>query len=350
MQFSLRRSNRVEGFTLIELLVVIAIIAVLIGLLLPAVQSAREAARRIQCTNNLKQLGLAVHNYESTVGALPMTLTIKGTGPGVVTWTNSFGPHARILPFIEQGNVFNSANFVVDMQTPPNTTILAQVVSTLICPSEIRPQSRPLADGTKYGISNYGVVMGDWYVWGGLGGTTTRNRGAFGVNQCRPLAEFTDGLSNTLFMSEGKAFFTYYRDCPTLSLINDPNNVPGPDADPLSVVPEYLGGCALRLEEGRTQWFESGVHHNGITTAWTPNKQTPGGPGRIYADVDINSSREKLGRPSFAAATARSYHPGGVNSLMGDGSVRFVKDTIDGRTWRALGSVAGGEVISADSL
>jgi prepilin-type N-terminal cleavage/methylation domain-containing protein/prepilin-type processing-associated H-X9-DG protein len=349
MRNSLHRSSRVGGFTLIELLVVIAIIAVLIALLLPAVQSAREAARRIQCTNNLKQLGLALYNYESAVGALPMTLTVQGTAPGVVTWTNSFGPHARILPFAEQGNVFNAANFAVDMQTPPNTTILAQVVTVFICPSENRPRSRPLSSGGQYGTSNYGVVTGDWYVWGGIGGTI-RNRGAFGVNLSRGLGEFTDGLSNSLFMSEGKAFFTYYRDCPTLSLINDPNNVPAPDADPATVAPEYLGGCALRVDEGRTQWFESGVHHNGITTAWPPNKRTPGGPNRIYPDVDLNSSREKLGRPSFAAVTARSYHPGGVNVLMGDGSVRFVKSTINGWTWRALGSVAGGEVISADSL
>lgn len=84
--------------------------------------------------------------------------------------------------------------------------------------------------------------------------------------------------------------------------------------------------------------------------AWPPNKRTPGGPNRIYPDVDLNSSREKRGFPSFAASTARSYHPGGVNALFGDGSVRFVKSTINGWTWRALGTVAGGEVISADSF
>ncbi|WZO97962.1 DUF1559 domain-containing protein [Isosphaeraceae bacterium EP7] len=339
---------RRNAFTLIELLVVISIIAVLIALLLPAVQSAREAARRIQCTNNLKQMGLAVHNYESTVGGLPPTLCITGVGT-TVTWTNSFGPHARVLPYLEQGNIFNTTNFTVDMQSPPNTTVLAQVIGTLICPSEIKPNTRPLADGTRYGISNYGYVTGDWYVWGGLG-STRQNRGAFGVNLSRGWSSFQDGTSNTLLMSEGKAFFDYIRDCGTLANINNPDIIPPPNADPYTVAPEYLSGCALRPQEGRTQWFESGSHHNGITTAWPPNKVIPGGPNRVYPDSDLNGSREKLGRPSYAASTARSFHPGGVNTLFGDGSVKFVKSTIDGMIWRSLGTVAGGEIVSADAF
>ena len=337
--------ERRRGFTLIELLVVIAIIAVLIALLLPAVQAARAAARRIQCTNNLKQMGLALHNYLSTVGTLPMALTISGTGL-TVTWTNSWGAHARVLPYSEQGALFDNINFAVDMQTPPNNTATGVVVSFLVCPSEVRPPVR--SSSPPSGIANYAYCEGDWFVWGGFA-NPMKNRSAFGVNQCRALAEFADGTSNTLLMSEGKAYQTYYRDCPAFSLVNDPNNVPAPDADPYAVLPEYLGGCALRVDDGRTQWFESGVHHNGFTTAWPPNKRTAGGPNKVYPDVDINCSREKLGRPSFAAVTARSHHPGGVNALMADGSVRFVKDSINGWTWRALGSVAGGEVVSADA-
>ncbi len=338
---------RHRGFTLIELLVVIAIIAVLIALLLPAVQSAREAARRIQCVNNLKQLGLAVHNYESTIGSLPPTLMITGTAT-TVSWTNGFGAFPRILPFAEQGPIFNSTNFDVDMLTPPNSTIVIQVINVLICPSEVKPPFRTTATG-RLGISNYGFVTGDWFVWGGLG-STVRGRSAFGPNLSRRLAEFTDGTSSTLFLSEGKSGMDYYRDCPTLSRINDPNNIPAPDADPNTVAPEYLGGCTIKVGEARTEWYESGAHHTSITTAWPPNKRTPGGPGNIYPDLDLNSNREKLGKATFAAATARSYHPGGVNAVLGDGSVRFVKSTIDGRVWRALGTVGGGEVISADSF
>jgi prepilin-type N-terminal cleavage/methylation domain-containing protein/prepilin-type processing-associated H-X9-DG protein len=334
------------GFTLIEVLVVIAIIAVFIALLLPAVQSAREAARRMQCVNNLKQLGIAIHNYEGVVGSLPPTLMITGRGT-TVTWTNGFGAFPRIIPFAEQGPLFNSINFDVDMLTPPNTTIVVQVLHVLICPSEVRPPYRETAPGRR-GVANYGFVTGDWYVWSGMT-SLARNRSAFGPNQSKRLAEFTDGLSQTLFMSEGKAFMDYYRDCPALSNINDPATIPPPDADPYAVAPEYLGGCVLRAGEGRTEWFESGSHHTGITTAWPPNRRIPGGPDFVFTDLDLTSSREKLGRPTFAAATARSYHPGGVNILLGDGSVRFVRSTVDGRTWRALGTVAGSEAISADS-
>lgn len=140
------------------------------------------------------------------------------------------------------------------------------------------------------------------------------------------------------------------RDCGTFSLINDPHHVPPPSADPLSVCPEYHGGGCTVFRNAHTQWVEMSSHHNGFTTAWPPNKLTPGGPGLSEPDVDIMSRRERLGGPTFAAITSRSYHPGGVQSARGDGSVRFVAGTIDGGVWRSLGTVAGREVIAGDAL
>ncbi|MEW4568225.1 DUF1559 domain-containing protein [Tautonia sp. JC769] len=334
-----------RGFTLIELLVVIAIIGVLIALLLPAVQSAREAARRMQCTNNLKQLGLALHGYHDAVGGLPPTLVITGTG-GAVAWTNSFGAHPRILPYVEQGAISSALNFDIEMYDPSNLTATATRLSLLVCPSEVQ-QEFTHDRGGRMSVCNYGYCTGDWFVWGGTG-TTLKGRSAFGPMLSRNWAAFRDGLSNTILLSEGRSYQEYYRDCPTLANINDPANVPPPDADPHAVAPEYLGGCAFRAE-GHNEWVESATHHTGFTTAWPPNRTISGGPNGEYADLDLTSRREKIGGPTFAAITARSYHPGGVNALFGDGSVRFVKETVNGFTWRALGTVAGGEVISADS-
>ncbi|WP_373649858.1 DUF1559 domain-containing protein [Schlesneria sp. DSM 10557] len=342
-----RLSARRSAFTLIELLVVIAIIAVLIALLLPAVQQAREAARRTQCRNNLKQLGLALHNYESTASCLPPTAVVVRL-PNNTLWTSYLGPHARILPFIDQGNTFNAMNVNSSYGDTFNTAAVGRVAKGFLCPSEPNSQPQQHATFGPIGGVNYGFSMGDWYVWGGPdGGPPTRS--AFGVNLRRRFADITDGLSSTLFMSEVKNYTPYVRDCGPLANINTPDNIPGPDADPQTVVPEYLaGGCSFFLN-AHSQWAEMAVHHNGFTTAWPPNKVTPGGPGNAYPDVDINSQRERVGGPTYAAITSRSHHIGGVHSLMGDGAVRFVSSSVDGGIWRALGTVAGSEVLSGDS-
>jgi prepilin-type N-terminal cleavage/methylation domain-containing protein/prepilin-type processing-associated H-X9-DG protein len=342
-------TRRHSAFTLIELLVVIAIIAVLIALLLPAVQSAREAARRIQCTNNLKQLGLAIYQYEMTNGGFPPSAIVVNTATAGVLWVSDWGPFARILPHLEQYATYAAYNLNVPYGDPSNLTATALVIDTYLCPSEVQTTS---IDNVSFGVTgrtNYGFCEGDWFVWTGPT-TSPLTRSAFGPNMSRHWSAFTDGTSQTIFVSEVKNYTPVVWDCGGLSQINNPNNIPSPYANPLTVAPEYLapGNCAFFLN-GHTQWSEIAVHHIGMTTAWPPNKQTPGGPSPGYPDIDLNGERERSGGPTFAAVTSRSYHPGGVNTLFGDGSVKFIKSTVDGMVWRGLGTVAGGEVISSDS-
>jgi prepilin-type N-terminal cleavage/methylation domain-containing protein/prepilin-type processing-associated H-X9-DG protein len=333
-----------RGFTLIELLVVITIIGILIALLLPAVQMARESGRRVQCTNNLKQLGLAVHQYIDSTGVLPPSMVLAGTGTKVA-WSNGWSIQMRLLPAIEQGNSFNAINFSIAYQDHVNTTVTGQVISTFLCPNEANSQPTSHQTFGNVGINNYGWCMGDWFVWGSFGAPSP-NRSAFGPNLSRKWADFTDGLSQTMLMAEVKSYQPYYRDCGGLSRVNDPASIPSPNADPMQIVPEYAGGTCTLKPDGHAEWVDGGVHHTGFTTAWTPNKVTGNATIR---DLDINGQREKVGGPTFAAITARSYHPSGVNVLFGDGSVHFIKSTIAGATWRALGTVAGGEVVGSDS-
>jgi prepilin-type N-terminal cleavage/methylation domain-containing protein/prepilin-type processing-associated H-X9-DG protein len=337
-----------RGFTLIELLAVIAIIAVLMALLLPAVQAAREAARRMQCTNNLKQLGLALHNYETAVGALPMSMSLLGTG-NTVYYDTGWSVQARLLPYMEGNPLFNAANIGVFKEDPANSTIISLTVAGFICPSEVEPEVST-HDYGRSGVVNYGMSGGDWFVWGGFNGP--QNRSAFGPNRSRKLAAFTDGLSQTLFAAEVKAYRTS-SNCRFMKLpsVNNPNNIPSPYADPFQVAPEYDNGlCVTENQfEFHTEWSDGHVHAGGFTTAWPPNKAIIGRSFYPGMDLDLNGKNEENGGPTFSAINARSYHPGGVNALMGDGSARFVKSTVDGMVWRALGTVAGGEVVSAEA-
>lgn len=338
-----------NAFTLVELLVVIAIIGILIALLLPAVQAAREAARRMKCSNNLKQIGLALHNYELSYRTLPPGALVQQQRDGTL-WTGYLGPHSRILSFIEMNNVTDAMDINAGYADLVNTEAVGRVIPGFLCPSEVNDE--PL-NHSKFGLIggvNYGFCMGDWYVWNGFNSPSPRCRSAFGINFGRRWADFSDGVSNTLLASEVKNYQVTIRDCGSFSIINDPNNVPPPSADPLTVCPEYEGSGCKVFRNAHTQWAEMSVHHNGFTTAWPPNKVTPGGPDLSEPDVDVISMRERLGGPTFAAITSRSYHPGGVQSLLGDGSVRIMSETMDGQIWRALGTVAGREVMPADDL
>ncbi|WZO99883.1 DUF1559 domain-containing protein [Isosphaeraceae bacterium EP7] len=331
---------RRRGFTLIELLVVISIIAVLIALLLPAVQSAREAARRIQCVNNMKQLGLAVMNYESANGALPPQQTMKIIGNAQPTEYTSWGVSARLAPFMEMGPLYNAMNFSLKYSDATNTTVSYIQVKYLLCPSETNTVP---PDATKpFGVSNYGWSVGDWYVFGG--GGSAPNRSAFGVNVSRSLAAFSDGLSNTLLSAEVKANQPLYKSCSTPTGIS-PNIYPDTASTPAFIAQNYTGGCKSDL--GHVKWSIGSACYDGFTTALPPNFRMLVGTPQM--DIDYDTADENNGGPTYAAITSRSYHPGGVNTLFGDGSVRFIKSTVNGGTWRALGTLAGGEVISADS-
>jgi prepilin-type N-terminal cleavage/methylation domain-containing protein/prepilin-type processing-associated H-X9-DG protein len=343
----IRRSR--AAFTLIELLVVIAIISVLIALLLPAVQSAREAARRIQCTNNLKQIGLGLHNYEAIAGAFPPSNVLLGTG-NTVTWNGGFSVHTRILPFMEQGVAFNALNFNTNHLGWENTTVVSMALSFFTCPSDVNASKRtPFPPFTgipgTVSVTSYGFNTGDWFIWNGFGGPD--NRSAFEPNLSRRFADFTDGTSNTLLATDVKIYQPLRRCGTQLSQINTPTNIPAPTADPLTVAPEYRS-AACGLSQSHTFWADGNPQETGMTTAWPPNKVII--DPTTQNDLDLMTRLTSQGGPNYGAILARSFHPGGVNTLFGDGSVRFIKSTINGFTWRAIGTIAGGEVVSADSF
>lgn len=340
--------RRQLGFTLIELLVVIAIIAVLIALLLPAIQMAREAARRSQCSNHLKQMGLALHNYNDSFNAFPPPVILGINNSNSTTTWHGWSGLARILPYLDGIEKYDYINFDHSYDHPTNTTMTMIPFSVFICPSD--PNGDNHRSSESHHNTNYGFNRGDWYVWGGFASKQQPNA-PFMVNRGLRVADLIDGASKTLFMAEVKARFPYLRDCD--SLLYSPINgtaIPGPNSDPGEVSQYTSCSGSFKADSGHSEWEDGHVHQTGFTTAWTPNRATRGGSGSdIYNDVDLTGTREKNiapGRATFSAVTARSFHGGGVHVMFGDGSVSFISDSIDGFVWRGLGTPAGNEVAS----
>ena len=320
-----------RGFTLIELLVVIAIIAVLVALLLPAVQQAREAARRSSCKNNLKQLGLALHNYHDTYRTFPPG-RVRNTYSGISSawYTGNISWMARILPFVDQGPLYNQVDWNMGQGSSgtdgddganganPNGA-RRQSIPAYRCPSDPGSGGIPWTDptGTQvtgatpnggYAPTNYaGSVGNDWRLRSG-----TATKGIFGQNSKIGLRDVLDGTSQTLIVSEIVIGF------PRLST-NDNGS---------GVCPTSGSKDTSSTRQAGFSWFYTYFPHSAHFNTFVPPNNN------LFYDCGVNSDRMN--------SASRSLHTGGVQSLLCDGSVRFISENIDRGTWQNLGDKADG--------
>lgn len=343
------RTRRSRGFTLIELLVVIAIIAVLIALLLPAVQQAREAARRTQCRNNLKQIGLAIHNYMSTHTVMPFGKGASYAGaPVYARWSQ----HAMILPYIDQAPLYNTMDFNYPPETPgmggvvafmppfTNATGVNAVASRTIIPAFMCP-SDPSPSDPWQAQNNYAGNQGGWLCdrgdVPGAGSDVSPSEVQTGVfywlSRCNS-ASFTDGMSQTMMFSEKIRG----------------QGTPDPKSD-LYVIPAqttfagtYSACQAINPATATpltSKWGYSWVMGENCCTQYnhvaTPNSKSCGGTG--FSGSMTNMAMQ---------VSAGSRHTGGVHGMTADGAIRFVSENIDVNVWRALGTRAGGEAVSSE--
>ena len=328
-----------RGFTLIELLVVIAVIAVLVALLLPAVQQAREAARRTQCKNNLKQIGLALHNYLEANRMFPPSYVVV---PGVTTTVGGqWSVLARLLPYLDQANLQDLINWNLAYSVQVN--VATTRVPVYLCPSEVNDVMRvnPSTGVPRDYPANYAANFGTWRIYDPM--TRTGGDGAIHPNSNFTSASFRDGLSQTLAFAEVKAYTPYVRN----------TSDPGPTAPTSpSFSAGFTGdGCCigtnLQQNTGHTEWADGLCQQSGFTTTFPPNTRIPYVANGEEYDIDYVSWREgtTASQPTYAALPARSYHSGMVHVLLMDGSVRPMSDNIDLKTWQGLGTRKGREVV-----
>jgi prepilin-type N-terminal cleavage/methylation domain-containing protein len=339
----LGNSRTREGFTLVELLVVIAIIGIMIGLLLPAVQQAREAARRSSCFNHLKQIALACHNYQSVFRKFPasatLDLSVQSTGNN-----GSWGVHGRILPMLEQGGLYGR----VDLSSAwdDQQVIDGVQIEPYYCPSDPGSGLIRVFDDQRPSLypTNYGFNFGTWFVYDPK--SRKGGDGMFYPDSFLSFRDCLDGASNTLLISEVKAWTPYTR-----------NGGPPTSQMPTSIeeAEAIVASGAQFKDTGHTEWPDGRVHHTGITVTLTPNQKVRyTRNGAVYEERDYNSWQEGkngfAGQPTYAMITSRSHHVGLVQTALVDGSVRAITDSIDRKVWHALGTRNGREVIAEGDL